>query len=242
MGHLVSVFVVNNLIELYVKFDGFESVVKLFDEMPQRDITSWNIVILSILNELMYNKAFDMFRSMQCNDGFRFDYFTVSTMLIACASTYTLLQGQEVHAHVIKIGLDTNLSVNNALIRFYTKCGTMKDVETLFERMPVRDVVTWTEMITAYMEFGMVDLAFETFEKMLEKNFVSFNALLAGFCKNSEELKALKLFIKMMEEGLELTDFSLTSIVNACSLLMDSKINKQEFSTLSSQALLKSNS
>ncbi|GKV49966.1 hypothetical protein SLEP1_g56688 [Rubroshorea leprosula] len=93
--------------------------------------------------------------------------------------------------------------------------------------MPVRDVVTWTEMITAYMEFGMVDLALETFEKMPEKNSVSFNALLAGFCKNSEGLKALKLFVKMVEEGLELTDFSLTSIVNACSLLMDSKISKQ---------------
>ncbi|KAK7245010.1 hypothetical protein RIF29_39840 [Crotalaria pallida] len=61
----------------------------------------------------------------------------------------------------------------------------------------------------------------------VEKNVVSYNALLSGFCRNGEGLKALDMFIKMVEEGVELTDFSLTSVVNVCILIADYEVSKQ---------------
>lgn len=231
MGYYLDcVFVSNALMGLYSKCGCLDFVLKLFDEMPQRDITSWNTVMSSVVKEFMYGKAkaFELFRDMRRNeDGFRADHFTISTLLAACNGSAVLMEGQEVHAHAIKIGLETNLGVSNALIGLYTKCGSVKDVVALFEKMPIRDVITWTEMITAYMEFGLVDTAVEIFEKMPMKNSVSYNALLAGFCRNGEGLRALDLFTKMVEEGVELTDFTLTSVVNACGLLMDCKISEQ---------------
>ncbi|XP_017977515.1 PREDICTED: pentatricopeptide repeat-containing protein At5g03800 [Theobroma cacao] len=228
MGFLDRVFVANALMGLYGKFNGaLGFVYKMFDEMPHRDVASWNTVISSLVKQGMYEKAFELSGVMQGIGSFRADFFTISTVLSACEGSNALMKGKEVHAHAIRIGLVGNLSVNNALIGFYSKCGSVGDVVALFESMPVRDVITWTEMISAYMEFGLVDFAVEVFDKMPEKNCVSYNALMAGFCRNGEGLKAVKLFIEMVEEGLELTDFSLSSVINACALVMDAKTSEQ---------------
>ncbi|XP_044478633.1 pentatricopeptide repeat-containing protein At5g03800 [Mangifera indica] len=228
MGYLDNVFVANALMGLYGKFGGLlEYVVKVFDEMSQRDIASWNTVISSVVKELKYEKAFELFRDMKRNDDFRVDYITISTLLTALTGSFSLMEGRSLHAHAIRIGLGCNLSVNNGLIGFYTKCGSVKDVETIFERMPIRDVITWTEMVIAYMEFGLVDSAVETFDMMPEKNCISYNALLAGFCKNSRGMRAIDFFVKMVEAGLVLTDFTLTSVINACGSLAEVKLSEQ---------------
>ncbi|MED6169786.1 hypothetical protein PIB30_024599 [Stylosanthes scabra] len=227
-GYLDSAFVANALMGLYGKCGGRYGLVhNLFDEMHQRDIASWNTVMSVAVKEFMYDEAFSLFREMQATDDLRVDDFTLSTLLSACAGSASVVEGFQVHTHAIKVGLMNNLSVGNAHIGFYTKCGTLDDVVELFEEMNERDVITWTEMVAAYMEFGFVDLAVEVFDEMPERNTVSYNALLSGFCKNGEGLKALGLFLEMVDEGMELTDFSLTSVVNACSLLGDYWISRQ---------------
>lgn len=226
-GFLDCAFVANALMSLYSACGVYEVVLNLFDEMRERDIASWNIVISGAVKELMHQTAFQLFRDMQATDALRIDYFTLSTLLTACAGSFAVMEGKQVHAHAIKVGLDTNLSVGNSLIGFYRKCGTLDSAVSVFERMTVRDVITWTEMVTAYMESGLVNLALKIFDEMPQKNSVSYNTLLSGFCQNGEGLKALDLFLKMVEEGIELTDFSLTSVISACSLLADYRVSKQ---------------
>ncbi|XP_065856685.1 pentatricopeptide repeat-containing protein At5g03800 [Euphorbia lathyris] len=226
-GVLESVFVANVLMGLYGKSGCLDYAIQVFDEMPQRDITTWNTVLSSLVNEKSYGKALDIFRDLCCSTGLKADHFTLSTVLTACAGFSAVLGGREAHGHAIRIGLGSNLSLNNAILGFYTKCRNLKDAEALFEIMPVRDVISWTQMIVAFMEFGLVDSAMKLFEKMPEKNSISYNVVLGGFCSNGEGLKALQFFLKMVHEEVELTDFTLTSIVNACGILMNFKISRQ---------------
>ncbi|XP_028790397.1 pentatricopeptide repeat-containing protein At5g03800-like, partial [Neltuma alba] len=227
MGFLDSAFVANALMGLYSKCGYYDVVLKLFGEMRERDIASWNTVISGAVKESMHDTALQFFRDMQATDALKIDYFTLSTLLTACVASIAVMEGKQVHAHATKVGLESNVSVGNTLIGFYTKCGTLDDVVSVFERMTVRDVITWTEMVRAYMGFGLVNSALRIFDEMPEKNPVSYNALLSGFCQNGEGLKALHLFLKMVEDDVELTDFSLTSIISACSLLADYRVSKQ---------------
>ncbi|PRQ43733.1 putative DYW domain-containing protein [Rosa chinensis] len=227
MGYLDCVFVSNAVMGLYGKCGCLDYALKVFDEMPHRDIASWNTAMASLANEFMYDEVFELFCEVLRGDGCVADYITLSTVLTACTGSNAFVEGQEVHAYAVKTGLEGNLSVGNALIELYGECGSVKDVAALFERMPVRDVITWTEMITAYMDFGLVGLAVEMFDQMPERNCFSYNALMAGFCRNGEGLRALDLFMRMVEEGMELTEFTLTSVVGACGLLMDCKTSEQ---------------
>ncbi|WCJ31046.1 Pentatricopeptide repeat (PPR) superfamily protein [Euphorbia peplus] len=225
-----SVFVANSLMGLYAKSGErgcFDYALRVFDEMPRRDITTWNTVISGMVNVKFYEEGIDLFRDLCFCTGLRCDHFTLSSVITACTGCFDVLGGREVHGHAIRIGLGSNLSINNALIGFYSKSGNLKDAEALFESMSVKDVISWTQMVVAFMEFGFVDLAMKLFEKMPEKNSISYNAVLAGFCNNGEGLKALEFFIRMVHEEIELTDFTLTSIVNACGILMDFKISRQ---------------
>ncbi|EYU41565.1 hypothetical protein MIMGU_mgv1a026878mg, partial [Erythranthe guttata] len=196
-GHINSTYVANAVMGLYTKCSCLDYVVKLFDEMSERDVASWNTVISCVVKDGMHERAFELFHRAA------------------------------IHAYALKIGYGTNLSVKNALIEFYAKCGCVEDVETLFNRMHVRDVYTWTEMIDAYMGFGNVDSALEIFSKMPDRNCVTYNALLAGFCQNGEGFRALRWFCRMVEEGMEISDFTLTSVLHACGLVKDSRSSEQ---------------
>ncbi|XP_058739120.1 pentatricopeptide repeat-containing protein At5g03800-like [Vicia villosa] len=228
-GYLNSVFVSNALMSFYLKCGFYQTAFKVFDEMGERDIVSWNTVISCAVNGLMYDTAFQLFRDMLViTDSLKVDYFTLSAVLTACAMTTGLvMEGKQVHAIAVKVGLETELNVGNALIGFYMNCGSLDGVVCLFQRMGVRDVITWTEMVRAYMEFGYVDLGLKIFDEMPERNCVTYNAVLSGFCRNGEGLKAMELFVRMVEEGMELSDFSLSGGINACSLLADYGVCKQ---------------
>ncbi|XP_071701894.1 pentatricopeptide repeat-containing protein At5g03800-like isoform X2 [Rutidosis leptorrhynchoides] len=233
LGFVDDSFVGNALMGFYCRFHGcLDCVVKVFDEMSQRgstNISSWNTVISCFIKECMYDKALELFHDLLVGtDGVEVDGFTLSTVLTACTEHGAINEGFGVHACAVKYGLvDDNLSVGNALIGFYSKCGNVKDVVRLFDRMVNKDVITWTQMISAYMESGLVEMAEEVFDKMPERNCVSYNTLLQGFCQKGYASKALRMFCIMVNEGVELDDFSLSIVINACGLLADKSTSEQ---------------
>lgn len=229
-NYICFTYVYNALMALYLRCGEILMATQLFNEMSyytKRDLASWNTIVSGLVKVKEYERAFELFREMTRSDGFRVDYFSLSTLLVASMESFDGMKGRECHAHALKTGFGLNLSVNNALLGFYTKCGKLENVVDLFERVPEKDVITWTAMVGAFMEFGEVESAVKAFVQIPERSCVSYNVLLAGFCQNGEGLQALKLFRGMLERGLELSEFSLTSIVNACALLSDVEIGKQ---------------
>lgn len=58
--------------------------------------------------------------------------------------------GKQVHANVIKIGLDGDIYVQNALVHFYGSVSHLTDARVLFDRMPNRDVASWNSLLGVY--------------------------------------------------------------------------------------------
>ncbi|KAL9262174.1 Pentatricopeptide repeat-containing protein [Drosera capensis] len=227
LGALDDIYVANNLLALYVKCGCLDIALQLFEEMRVRDASSWNTVITGMVSEDMYERAFELFGMMQKAELLRANQVTLSSVLKACAGCFASQAGREVHSYAIKTGLESDLSVSNALIGFYAKCGGFKDVETLYWNVPVKDNFTWTSMITASMEFGMVDLAMEIFDRMPERYSAAYNAVLSGLCRNRLGSKALDFFCRMLVEVIELTDQTLTSAIAACSLISEESLSRE---------------
>ncbi|CAN1201007.1 Pentatricopeptide repeat-containing protein At5g03800 [Linum perenne] len=232
LGFMEQVFVASALMALYGKCGCFDSAIQLFDEMPERDITSWNTAISSSVTESLYEKALEFGRELgkQQIDEVKADEFTLLTLLTASTRCNAVNEGKEIHARAIRHGfLMSSLDLCNNLIEFYTKCGSLRDVLNIFERMPIRDEATWANLITAYMESGLMAKAVETFEMMPEskRSSICYNAVLAGFTHNAEGLNALNFFVMMIRNGIELTDFSLSRIVTVCAVMANAEISQQ---------------
>lgn len=211
--------------------------MRVFDGMEGRDVSSWNTVLSGLVELGRYEEAFELFEDMRAG-GIAADRFSLSALLTAAAEGFGLPEGAAVHALSLKSGLEVDLSVGNALIGFYAEHGdSVEDVVGVFQRMLVKDVISWTGLLNGYMEFGLVDTALAVFDRMPERNFVTYNAVLTGFCLNKEGvrvtfakkagLRGLGLFRQMLENGLEMSDVTVTGVLNACAIVADRKMSEQ---------------
>ena len=48
--------------------------------------------------------------------------------------------GKQVHAHIIKAGVETDTFMGNNLVNMYAKCRSMDDAHNVFDKMPERDM------------------------------------------------------------------------------------------------------
>ena len=76
------------------------------------------------------------------------------SVLPACGCLKDFEIGREVHSLVEQVGFWDNLSVRNAVVDMYVKCGRMDEARLVFEKMIDRDVVTWTTMIHSFISIG----------------------------------------------------------------------------------------
>ncbi|KAA8521324.1 hypothetical protein F0562_011997 [Nyssa sinensis] len=109
--------------------------------------------------------------------------YTFTSVLKACAGLTDSVNGTKIHGVVTKCGYDFNLFVRNSLIDMYFKLGLEAFAYTLFDDMPIRDVVSWNTLVSGYCLGGYVDKARWVFDQMVEKNSVSWSTMISGYAR-----------------------------------------------------------
>lgn len=140
-GFASVVTVMNSLIALYSKCGRIESAEKLFDELCDRDVISWNSMISGYIANGLTWQGVKIFYEM-LNLGVGVD---LATMVIVLAA------------------------FNNGLLDAYFKCGDMNAAVSVFENMGERSIVSWTSMIAGYAREGLSDEAIEMFRDMRKR-------------------------------------------------------------------------
>ncbi|XP_057835812.2 pentatricopeptide repeat-containing protein At3g24000, mitochondrial [Cryptomeria japonica] len=159
-------YVGNALVNMYAKCQILDDAKKVFDSIPERDVVSWTAIVGVYVESGNNEEVLQLFRQMR-EAGITPDEFSLASVLSACASLSALAQGKQVHALAIRSKSGDYLSVHNALVIMYAKCGSIEDAYLVFREMPSRDVVSWTSIIKAYAQNGCGKDALKLYEKML---------------------------------------------------------------------------
>ncbi|KAK0580431.1 hypothetical protein LWI29_001939 [Acer saccharum] len=175
-GLVWDVYVCNSLIVMYMKVGCVECAERVFDEMPVRDLVSWNSMISG------YHIVGDSVSSLMCfkemqKHGMRHDRFSVISSLGASSSERFLKSGKEIHCQVIKNSLEMDVMVQTSLIDMYSKCGIVDYAERVFSRILSRNVVTWNAMIGGYVLNACFSESFTCLKKMQEDDKLSPDAI-----------------------------------------------------------------
>ncbi|KAG8637477.1 pentatricopeptide repeat-containing protein At4g21065 [Manihot esculenta] len=165
------VFVQNSLVHMYAACGHYENAYKLFELMPERDIIAWNTVINGFALNGKPIEALTLYKEMGL-EGVEPDGFTVVSLLSACAELDALALGRRVHTYIVKVGLNENMHVNNALLDLYAKCGNIMEAQKVFGEMEERNVVSWTSLIVGLAVNGFGTEALEHFGEMEKQQFV----------------------------------------------------------------------
>lgn len=79
------------------------------------------------------------------------DNFILPSLLKACAQASCGVLGWELHGFAVKTGFAPDVFVCNALMNMYEKCGSLVSARLVFDKMPARDVVSWSTMLGCYV-------------------------------------------------------------------------------------------
>ncbi|KAK4801855.1 hypothetical protein SAY86_000058 [Trapa natans] len=92
-----------------------------------------------------------------------------------CGRARSVRHGKSFHCHFVKLGLSSDVYYANNLMSMYVESNSLEDAYHLFEQMPVRNLVTWSTIISAYAGAAEPDIAIRMYNLMLESEDESPN-------------------------------------------------------------------
>jgi len=102
----------------------------------------------------------------------------------------------------------------------FFKCGDSEHGGKVFDKMCVRNVVSWTTMISGLVACGELDAARLMFEQMPKRNVVSWTAIINGYARNQRPNEAFELFRGMLQvDNVKPNEYTLVSLLIACTEL-----------------------
>ncbi|KAJ8548062.1 hypothetical protein K7X08_021298 [Anisodus acutangulus] len=123
-------------------------------------------------------EAVKAFCDMQRN-GVEPDDFSLESVISSCANLASL-EGAQFHGRALVSGLISFITVSNALVTLYAKCGSIEESHRLFDEMSVKDEVSWTALVSGYAQFGKATETIDLFEIMLRQGLQSDGVTFVG--------------------------------------------------------------
>ncbi|MCL7045514.1 hypothetical protein MKW94_019532 [Papaver nudicaule] len=164
---------------------NIELARRLFDKMPEKDLVSWNTLIHGFTAAGNMGYARQLFDTSRDSNGalrllheiqlanVKPDKVTMVGVLAAC--------GEMVY-HTNQIEVD--LKLGTSLVDMYAKCGDITNSLEVFNKIGLRDFLTWSAMIIGLMDHGFAELSLDHFSKMisegLKPNGVTFVGVLSA--------------------------------------------------------------
>ncbi|XP_075477870.1 pentatricopeptide repeat-containing protein At2g03880, mitochondrial [Primulina tabacum] len=206
---------------------GCDEARKVFDEMPVRDVCTWNTMLSGYANSgrlvearklfddapkrsvITWSSLISGYCKMGCEiesfelfwemriQGCRPSEFTLGSVLRLCSIKGFLSGGRQIHGYAIKTSFDMDAFVVTGIIDLYAKCLHVLEAKYLFERMQGR------------------------------KNHVTWTAMINGYSLNGDVVDAIDCFREMRADGAEANQYTFPGVLTACAAMSNIEFGTQ---------------
>lgn len=181
-----DVFIGTVLVDMYAKNKEILESRKVFDGMRKRNTVTWTSIIAGYARNGLPEEAITLFRTMR-RRNISANNLTMVSILQACGSIRSLLLGKEIHTQLIKNHTQSNLYIGSTLVWLYCKCGEYSLASKILQKMPFKDVVSWTAMISGCAGLGHEYEALKFLKQMMwqgiEPNPFTYSSALKACAK-----------------------------------------------------------
>lgn len=115
-------------------------------------------------------KVLLLFRHLLRETPTSIDSFSFLFVLKACTHKKHTVHGNQLHGLIIKFGFETIVQLQTSLLKLYSECGNLRDAHQVFDEIPNRNIISWTSLISAYVENQKPRKALQLFREMQMSN------------------------------------------------------------------------
>ncbi|XP_059660154.1 putative pentatricopeptide repeat-containing protein At3g25060, mitochondrial [Cornus florida] len=180
------------LVASYARNGDIPLARKVFDKSPKRRIDAWNAMIIAYSRKDCPVEVINLYHQMNL-EGVRPDSSTFTVAIKACASLLDLEMGEEIRSRAVECGYEHDVFVGCSVLNLYAKCEKMDRAMGVFDKMPRRDLVSWTTMITGFAQSGEASVAVDMYHSMRKEGMEGDGVVMLGLIQACANLGDAKL-------------------------------------------------
>ncbi|XP_072990123.1 pentatricopeptide repeat-containing protein At4g37170-like [Typha latifolia] len=211
----------NRLIDLFAKLGALLDARHLFDELPHKDICSWNTLVAAYSNSGDLVEARRLFDLMPNKDHFSWSTIISAHTRRGCPKValdlYRQMQRQRDY---FSFAVDNKFTASSALTAATSVLGLRqgKEIHCHIVRMGLdSDAVVWSALTDLYAKCGSIDDARHVFDSTSERDVVSWTAMIGRCFDGGRREEGFKLFSDMLSTGIRPNNFTFAGVLCMCS-------------------------
>ncbi|RCV29142.1 hypothetical protein SETIT_5G460300v2 [Setaria italica] len=171
-GLATDVFLASALIDMYAKKGALSNAVALFKSVQDPNVIVFNAMIAGFcrdeaaVGKEVTREALNLYSEL-LSRGMEPTEFTFSSVVRACNLAGEFEFGKQLHGQVLKHSLQGDDYIGSALIDLYSNSGCTEDGYRCFRSLYKQDIVTWTSMISGFVQNELFEKALRLFQELL---------------------------------------------------------------------------
>ncbi|XP_009610380.1 putative pentatricopeptide repeat-containing protein At3g25060, mitochondrial [Nicotiana tomentosiformis] len=191
-GYESDVFVGSSVLNLYAKCGKMDKAAIVFEKMQKRDTVCWTTMITGYVQSGKGREVVHLYRRMQ-KEGMVGDGVVMLGLMQACANIADTKLGLSIHGYMIRRALPMDVNMLTSLVDMYAKNGELELATRVFRKMPCRNTVSWSALISGFAQNGFAANALQLLIEMQVSGFTPDVASLVSALLACSQVGCLKL-------------------------------------------------
>ncbi|GMH09051.1 hypothetical protein Nepgr_010891 [Nepenthes gracilis] len=215
LGFGLYLFVANALIIMYASCGALGLAQKVFDEMTERDLVSWNSLICGHSQCNRFKEVLDLFNAMQMANV-EADGITMVKVILACVQLSDWEFADSTMKYIEENHVEICVYLGNTLIDMYGRRCLVELAQGIFDRMHEKNIVSWNTLIIGHAKAGNLVSARKLFNEMPTRDVISWTSMITAYSQGGQFSDAVKFFQEMMASKVMPDEITVVSVLSAC--------------------------
>jgi len=161
-------FLANSLLDLYTKGGMLDTALKIFNRITQKDVASWNTMILGYGMHGQHDVALELFDLMK-DDGVDYDHVSYIAVLSACSHGGLVERGKKYFNQMLAQNIKPQQMHYACMVDLLGRAGQLSESAEIIRNMPFRaNSDVWGALLGSCRIHGNIELARWAAEHLFE--------------------------------------------------------------------------